>query len=108
MTKLHDKRFPKEGAAYRAARDKLLRAEIALRKNAEQVAALRRKLPAGGAVPEDYLFEGESGKTRLSELFVNGDTLVAYSFMYGPKMAGACPMCTAMLDGLNEIGRAHV
>jgi predicted dithiol-disulfide oxidoreductase (DUF899 family) len=98
---LHDQRFPNENPKYRAARDKLLRAEMALRKSVEAVAALRRKLPAGGEVPEDYLFEGEKGKVRLSQLFERGDTLVAYSFMYGPKMERACPMCTAMLDALN-------
>ena len=39
---------------------------------------------------------------RLSELFRPGkDTLVVYSFMYGPNMEKACPMCTCMLDGLD-------
>ena len=38
---------------------------------------------------------------RLSQLFARGDTLVAYSFMYGPKMEEACPMCTSVLDGLD-------
>ena len=94
-------KLPNESKAYRSARNKLLRAEIALRKKTEAVAALRRKLPAGGEVPDDYAFSGEKGKIRLSELFRRGDTLVAYSFMYGPKMAKACPMCTAMLDALN-------
>ena len=98
---MHDMRFPNEPKAYRAARHKLLRAEMALRKQVEAVAALRRKLPAGGEVPGDYVFEGESGKVKLSELFERGETLVAYSFMYGPKMEKACPMCTAMLDALN-------
>ena len=98
-------RFPNETKTYRAARNRLLRAELALRRNVEKVAALRRKLPAGGAVPEDYVFEEKDRKTRLSELFVSGDTLVAYSFMYGPNMAKACPMCTSMLDGLNGNAR---
>jgi predicted dithiol-disulfide oxidoreductase (DUF899 family) len=98
---LHDRRFPGEKPSYRTARNRLLRAEMALRKQAEAVATLRRKLPAGGAVPEDYVFESEGGPVRMSQLFARGDTLVAYSFMYGPKMAQACPMCTAMLDGLN-------
>jgi predicted dithiol-disulfide oxidoreductase (DUF899 family) len=94
-------KFPNEGKAYRIARDKLLRAEIALRKKIEGVAALRRKLPAGGSVPGDYVFEEADQESRLSELFVNGDTLIAYSFMYGPKAANPCPMCTSMLDALN-------
>jgi predicted dithiol-disulfide oxidoreductase (DUF899 family) len=98
---LHKQRFPNEDAKYRAARDKLLRAEMALRKNVAAVAAMRAKLPVGGEVPEDYVFEGEKGKVKLSELFERGDTLVAYSFMYGPKMEQPCPMCTAMLDALD-------
>ncbi|MGH8726246.1 MAG: DUF899 family protein, partial [Burkholderiales bacterium] len=93
--------FPNESRRYRNARGRLLQAELDLRKQVEAVAALRRKLPPGGEVPEDYVFASADGKVKLSELFTNGNTLVAYSFMYGPKMAKACPMCTSMLDGLN-------
>jgi predicted dithiol-disulfide oxidoreductase (DUF899 family) len=93
-------KFPNENAKYRSARDKLLEAEQSLRKQIEEVAALRRKLPPGGEV-QDYVFEGEQGKVKLSQLFGRGNTLVAYSFMYGPKMEKACPMCTSMLDGLD-------
>lgn len=93
--------FPNESKTYRLARSRLLSAEKALRRKVEMVAALRRKLPPGGAVPEDYVFEEEGRRTRLSELFVNGDTLVAYSFMYGPKAANPCPMCSSMLDALD-------
>jgi predicted dithiol-disulfide oxidoreductase (DUF899 family) len=98
-------KFPNEGKAYRAARNRLLSAEKALRKKVEAVAALRRKLPQGGQVPEDYVFEEEGRRTRLSELFVNGDTLVAYGYMYGPKAAKPCPMCTSMLDALDGNAR---
>ena len=107
-------KFPNEGRAYRVARNKLLAAEKSLRKKVEAVAALRRKLPQGGQVLEDYAFESESGEVRLSQLFVRGDTLIAYSFMYGPNAANPCPMCSSMLDALDgnarhiEIGRAHV
>jgi predicted dithiol-disulfide oxidoreductase (DUF899 family) len=94
-------KFPNESAAYRRARNRLLAAEVELRRRVEKVAALRRKLPRGGAVPQDYVFEGEAGKLQLSELFERGSTLVAYSFMYGPKMAYACPMCTSFLDALD-------
>jgi predicted dithiol-disulfide oxidoreductase (DUF899 family) len=96
-------RFPGESRAYRIARDKLLDAELKLRKQVEQVAALRRKLPLGGEVPQDYEF-GEDGakKVRLSQLFERGkDTLILYSYMYGPDMKQPCPMCTAFLDSLD-------
>jgi predicted dithiol-disulfide oxidoreductase (DUF899 family) len=108
----HTKRFPGESAAYRAARDKLLQAEIGLRRNLEDVAAMRRALPAGGIVAEDYEFDegsADSGdprptrKLRLSELFVRPEaSLVVYSFMYGPKMPKACPSCTSILDSLDR------
>ena len=103
MAGMHDRHFPNENAAYRSARNRLLRAEQALRRQMERVAALRRDLPAGGVVAEDYVFEAgdPARRVRLSELFGERDTLVAYSFMYAPKMARACPMCTAMLDGLD-------
>jgi predicted dithiol-disulfide oxidoreductase (DUF899 family) len=99
---LHSKCFPGESAAYRTARDELLVAEMALRRQTEAVAALRRKLPPGGAVPEDYVFDGPAGKVRLSELFKKpAASLVIYSYMYGPDVAQPCPMCTCMLDGLD-------
>ena len=71
--------FPNENAKYRSARDKLLKAEIDLRRQIEKVAAERRKLPPGGEVPEDYVFQSEQGSVKLSELFGRGDTLVAPS-----------------------------
>ncbi len=108
---LHAERFPGESKAYRSARDRLLRAEMELRSRVEQVAAMRRKLPLGGVVPQDYEFEegapdpadaGSVRRMKLSELFRPGkETLVVYSFMYGPNMAKACPMCTCMLDSLD-------
>jgi predicted dithiol-disulfide oxidoreductase (DUF899 family) len=94
---LHSIRFPGESTQYREARDRLLQAEMALRKNIEEVAALRRTLPLGGPLKEDYVFEEGAAdindssamrKTRLSELFSPGmDTLIIYSFMFGPNMA---------------------
>ena len=96
--------FPNESRAYRHAREELLEAEIRLRRNIEAVAGLRRALPPGGPA-QDYVFDAETGKVRLSELFTRGDSLVAYSFMYGPDMERPCPMCTSILDGLE--GNAH-
>jgi predicted dithiol-disulfide oxidoreductase (DUF899 family) len=107
----HPKRFPGESPAYREARDTLLQAEIALRRKIEEVAAMRRTLPLGGEIPEDYIFDegaadledsATTRKTHLSELFQPGkDTLAIYSFMYGPKMKAACPSCTSIVDSLD-------
>src|SRR3954471_11829249 len=98
---LHDNRFPGESPEYRAARDALLVAERDLRERVETVAALRRKLPLGAKVPDDYVFESDAGNVKMSELFGEKDTLVLYGFMFGPKVKAACPMCTSFLDGLN-------
>jgi len=104
---LHQVRFPGESARYRTARNALLRDEMALRAQVEAVAAKRRTLPLGGAIPEDYVFEERTGdgalrQVRLSELFEPGkDTLIVYSYMFGPKMAAPCTSCTSILDGLD-------
>jgi predicted dithiol-disulfide oxidoreductase (DUF899 family) len=92
-----------------------------LRRAIERVAAQRRELPPGGAVPEDYRFEAASGgEVSFSELFAPGkDTLVVYSFMF-PRSSGdtrpgptrgetarlplaetPCPSCTSILDSLD-------
>lgn len=89
--------FPNESAAYRAARNALLVREIEARRLAEAVAEERRRLPPGGAVPEDYRLVGEDGPTTLSALFGDKDTLFVYSFMFGPERKAPCPMCTSFM-----------
>jgi predicted dithiol-disulfide oxidoreductase (DUF899 family) len=123
--------FPGESPQYRAARDRLLRDEIDLRRAMETVAAARRALPPGGIVPEDYVFQGAGPDgaptdVRLSELFASGrDSLIVYSFMFPrdpgddrpgpadgessqwPLCEGPCPSCVALLDQLDG-AVAHV
>jgi len=117
--------FPGESAEYRAARNRLLEEEIDLRRAMEAVAAARRRLPPGGVVPADYVFQGQGpggapAPVRLSELFAPGkDSLVIYSMMFPraaddmspgppdgktsllPLAEGPCPSCTALLDQLD-------
>lgn len=117
--------FPGESKEYRVARNRLLDQEIELRRRMEAVAAARRELPAGGIVPQDYVFHAsgpgdEPSSVRLSELFAPGkDSLVIYSMMFprsgdddrpGPRSGstaalplgeGPCPSCTAFLDQLD-------
>ena len=97
---LHDVRFPNESDEYRAARDELLQAEMALRDQIEAVAALRRKLPLGGVV-EDYTFTGTSGPVTLMDLFGDHDTLILYGYMFGAGAQAPCPMCSAFMDSVN-------
>src|SRR5579862_1203215 len=105
-------RFIGETATYRKARDTLLQAERNLRRQTEAVAAMRRKLPLGGELKEDYLFEesdrnGGSKPVRFMELFApDKHTLVIYNFMFGPAMPRACPSCSTMLDALDGNAKA--
>jgi predicted dithiol-disulfide oxidoreductase (DUF899 family) len=104
--------FPGESPAYRETRNALLDAEIALRRQTEAVAAMRRALPPGGEVPEDYVFERIGAYSRpepvkLSELFGKHSTLLLYSYMFGPERDVPCPGCTHLIDGFDGAAR-HV
>ena len=108
MSFLHDKRFPNENDEYRLIRNKLLDEEIALRKKLEDNTSLRRQLPPGGQLKEDYIFEefdvesGKTIKTKFSSLFEkNKDNLLAYNFMYAADAEFPCPACNSLIDGLN-------
>jgi predicted dithiol-disulfide oxidoreductase (DUF899 family) len=127
--------FPAESAEYRAAREQLLEQEIELRRAMEAVAAARRRLPPGGMVPEDYVFQalgsdGQPADVRMSELFAPGkDSLLIYSMMFPrardddrPEPPGGlssmlpaadwpCASCTAFidqLDGAAEHASQHI
>jgi predicted dithiol-disulfide oxidoreductase (DUF899 family) len=89
--------FPNESAAYREARNALLVEEIELRRHMERVSQLRRALPPGGEVTKDYRFTSEHGPVTLREMFGPHDTLIIYSYMFGPQRQRPCPMCTSVL-----------
>ncbi|THK34978.1 DUF899 domain-containing protein [Ensifer sp. MPMI2T] len=93
----NDASFPNESDDYRRARNALLAEEIELRRHIERVAELRRQLPPGGEVTKDYRFEGENGPVTLADLFGSKDTLIIYSYMFGPKREKPCPMCTSLM-----------
>src|ERR1700692_4245228 len=91
-------RFPNESQEYRRARDALLAEEIELRRHIERVAEQRRALPPGGKVAKDYRFEGERGPVGFADVFGDKQTLVVYSYMFGPQRERPCPMCTSLLS----------
>ena len=90
MEHLH---YPNESVDYRAARNALLDAEIALRREIERVAAMRRALPPGGAVPTDYVFE-RLGANLMPET-VRLSALLAYegaSGLAAPEQVTVAPL----------------
>ena len=106
----HEIRFPGESEKYRNSRNELLKAEMALRTQIEATSKLRKALPTGGQISQDYQFEEEvevSGEeklkqVKLSELFAEGkDSLIVYSFMYSADMKLPCTSCTSILDSLD-------
>ena len=100
-------RYPNESREYRDARDALLKEEQELIDKVKSVAAKRRKLPLGGQLKEDYVFQwandGKVGKSvKFSELFGDKNTLLLYSFMFGPNWDKPCPSCTSLVDGFDR------
>ncbi len=117
--------FADESTDYRKARDELLDAEVALRRQLQAVADQRQQLPPGPAVKEDYAFDGidadgKRAKVKLSQLFRDGtDTLLIYHYMFPrhpqekrpgtsegktaslPVNDQPCPSCTSILDQLD-------
>ena len=39
---------------------------------------------------------------KFSELFGDKDTLILYSFMFGPNWDKPCPSCTSLMDGFDR------
>jgi len=111
MTNAQEISFPGESAAYRSARGVLLEAERALRRQVEEVAAMRRALPPGGLLQENYQLQlaaprGCESTVHLSDLFADGkDTLLVYGFMFTGGDNAPCPMCSAFLDSFDGAAR---
>ncbi|MGV2291682.1 DUF899 family protein [Trinickia sp. YCB016] len=105
LAKRNGMTIPNESAEYRRARTALLAEEIELRRHIERVAELRRALPPGGLVTGDYRFQSENGPLDFAGLFGDKDTLVVYSYMFGPQRERPCPMCTSLLGAWNGEAR---
>jgi predicted dithiol-disulfide oxidoreductase (DUF899 family) len=96
--------MPAKSAARAKSLRALLKEEIALRDHAERVAKMRRSLPPGEIVKEDYMFDDGRRKVRLSELFQRGQNeLLVYHFMFAPKDTKPCRMCNMWADGYDAV-----
>jgi predicted dithiol-disulfide oxidoreductase (DUF899 family) len=104
---MSERRYPNESQEYRNAREALLRDEQELVAKVKSVAERRRQLPPGGALREDYVFQwandGKVGqRVKFSELFADKNTLLLYSFMFGPNWDNPCLSCTSLMDGFDR------
>ena len=104
-------RYPNETKDYRDARAALLKDEQKLVEQTKALAEKRRKLPLGGQLKEDYVFQwagdGKVGqklgeRVKFSELFGDKNTLLLYSWMFGPNWDKPCPSCTSLMDGFDR------
>jgi predicted dithiol-disulfide oxidoreductase (DUF899 family) len=106
-THMSEPRYPNESREYRDARDSLLKDEQELVDKVKSVAQKRRNLPRGGQLKEDYVFQwandGKVGQNvKFSELFAGKNTLLLYSFMFGPNWDNPCYSCTSLVDGFDR------
>lgn len=98
-------------AEWVAARKKHLAKEKELTRLRDQLSRERRELP-WELVEKDYIFEGESGKVSLHDMFAGRSQLVVYHAMFNPDTAGpntpwtvdaACFVCSWWMDNFNGI-----
>ncbi|WPU96093.1 thioredoxin family protein [Mucilaginibacter sabulilitoris] len=83
-----------------ADRIELLKAEKELTKQSDKVAQLRQQLP-WVRVDKEYIFETDTGKASLADLFCGRSQLLIYHFMFGPDYKAGCPSCSAIADGFD-------
>ena len=90
--------------ADRAEHDRLWAQQVEVEKElthfGDRVSARRRRLPMTPI--EDYVFEGDHGPVRLSELFGDRSQLVLQSVMFHPDWEDGCPSCTWAANNLPE------
>jgi len=89
-------------AEWTAARQQLLTAEKEFTRLRDELNRRRRELP-WEPVDKSYVFEGESGKESLADLFDGRRQLVVYHFMYAPDWDIGCRGCSFWADNFNGI-----
>jgi predicted dithiol-disulfide oxidoreductase (DUF899 family) len=85
---------------WQAQRDVLLKREKELTHRNDELAQQRRELP-WVPVEKEYTFETDDGAKTLPELFDGRSQLLMYHFMFGPKYAAGCPVCSSIADNIN-------
>lgn len=84
------------------ARKALLEKEKAHTRAKDEISQQRRALP-WVKLDENYVFETETGKVSLAELFGDKSQLIVYHFMFGPEWAEGCKSCSFWADSFNGL-----
>lgn len=82
------------------ARKELLIKEKEFTKLRDRLSQQRRELP-WEKVEKDYVFEGQNGAVKLSQLFDGRSQLIIYHFMYDPDWEAGCKSCSFLADHFN-------
>lgn len=85
-----------------AARLAFLEKEKAFTRARDELSAARRALP-WEKIETDYVFDGESGRVGLADLFAGRSQLLVYHFMFGPDWEVGCKSCTFWADNFARI-----
>jgi predicted dithiol-disulfide oxidoreductase (DUF899 family) len=88
------------------ARLDLLDAEKDLTRRSDELALRRQQLP-WVRIDKDYVFDADTGKQSLRDLFAGRSQLLVYHFMFGPDYTAGCPSCSMIADGFNGFA-AHL
>ena len=83
-------------------RRELLDAEKALQAARDELAEVRRRLPAR-RVSAEYVFDSEDGDASLSDLFGGHSQLIVYHFMYHPDWDEGCKSCSFWADSYDGV-----
>lgn len=78
----------------------LLKAEKALTRQSDALAAQRQALP-WVRVDKEYRFDTDTGPASLADLFAGRSQLLVYHFMFGPDWKAGCPSCSSIADGFD-------
>src|SRR5262249_51703070 len=82
------------------ARQQFLAKEKAYTRQGDELSAERQRLP-WLKIDKEYVFKGEKGNVKFSDLFEGRSQLIVYHFMFAPEWTQGCPGCSFMADHYN-------
>jgi predicted dithiol-disulfide oxidoreductase (DUF899 family) len=78
----------------------LLEEEKEWTRRGDELARRRRELP-WVPIDKEYVFDTTAGEKALPDLFDGRSQLLVYHFMFGPRWAEGCPICSYWADSFH-------